>query len=142
VNSGNRQAIILPPWFQLSDSTNTDNGAWGGNIDNKKDFSIILQPHETKVADIKLSANTLTLNPGQISNDNPSMFEYYLAIAYFSLDSKAKKHDVWGDFNVHVYAKGNSISAIMKTENLNKLNSTNLFSDEKKSSSIVTAKKK
>jgi len=137
VNGGNRQAIVLAPWFQLADTTNTINGAWGGNIDNSDAFPIILQAHEMRIVGIKLSAKTLTLNPGKVSKDDPSMFEYFLAIEYFSLDSKAKKHDVWGKFNVHIYAKGNEINAIIPPNDLNKTISTDLFSDKETGKSVI-----
>jgi hypothetical protein len=140
VNGGNRQAIVLAPWFQLADTTNSYNGAWGGDFDNRSSFPIILQPHEMKLVDLKLSARLLTLNPSRISKENPSMYEYYLAVEYFSLDSKAKKHDVWGEFNVHIFAKGDTINFVNETDNLNKYNSTSLFSDQNKSNTLVVSK--
>lgn len=141
VNGGNRQSIILTPWYQLADTTNTYNGAWGAEFDNSNMFPIILQPHEMKIVDLKLSANALTLNPGKVSKDSPYEFEYFLAKQYFSLDSKGKKHDVWGEFNVHVYAKENKIKSILEVDNLNNYTSTNLFSDNKKSNSTIVSDK-
>lgn len=133
VNGGNRQAIILSPLYQTADTT--------ANFSNSKSFPIILQPHEMKIVELKLSAQSLTLKPGKTSLENPSQHEYHLSIEFFSLDSEAKNHDVWGEFDVRIYMKGKEIWSISEVDYHTDYASTDLFSDKKERNSIVILNK-
>jgi hypothetical protein len=123
VNSGNRQATILAPFFQYIDTSFGKSGEWGAELENENDFPIILQPHEMKLADLKVSSEQLTVN----NEADSTAIQYYLAIEFSSLDSKAISHDVWGYFNVGVLTTTNNIVRIHERKNLNSYPFTNLY---------------
>lgn len=114
INAGNRQAIVLRPTFQLADTTNAYNGASGGKLNESNSFPIILQPHEMKLIDLKISADEINLYPGKIIDSSKGKtYQTFCQIQFFGLDSKGVTHQENGDFSVEIIMSNKTISSIL-----------------------------
>lgn len=119
VNSRNRQAIILSTWYALADTNALDNGAGGSKFDNYEDFPFVMQPHEMKIIDLKLSLTNINLNRGKIIDNIQGKVNYqkFCALHLYALDSKAVNHNELTDFVVQIITDTTEIRSILSGNN-------------------------
>ncbi len=119
INAGNRQAIVLRPTFQLADTTNAYNGAWGGKVNEANPFPLILQPREMKLVGIKICVSEINLNPGKVtdSSQGGKTYQSFCQLQFFGLDSKGDNHQMNSDFAVQIITGENSINSILTANN-------------------------
>lgn len=129
INKGNRQAVILKPLFQIADSINPRKGTWKDvvTIRNENNFPFVIQPHEMKIINIEFATIDVVKRPGKVSKDDKTINDYKLGLIYFSLDSEAKQHIAWSDFNISISTKFGHVGSYAINENLNSLKYTELF---------------
>ena len=119
VNSGNRQAIILNPFYALADTASFDNGAAGSKFENYSDFPFILEANEMKIINLKLSLANINLNGGKIIDtiDGKTNYQKFCALHLYALDSKAVNHDETTDFAVQIITDTTEIRSILTGNN-------------------------
>jgi hypothetical protein len=119
VNSGNRQATILKPWYHLADTNNDINGAVGAPFENIESFYMVLQPRETKIVEAKIPFESIT-EQRAIENDNGSKdYVSFLKIQYFGLTSKGETLNEYSDYQVQIFLDSNGISAVIPVNRKN-----------------------
>jgi len=110
INSGNRQAVLLAPWYSKADTTNSYDGATGAIFENDADFPLIMEPKQVKLIKLKISVKALNLNVNysgksrglRISSSNDTTYNQYLQLIYYSYDSKYNYHEVYTGFDISI----------------------------------------
>jgi hypothetical protein len=110
-NLGNRQAIALNPSYQLAKTVTADEGSEGGEVQSPDVASIILQPHEMKIDDLKISMKNIgnfLLNSGDTIKGKA-----FCKIQFSGLDSKMERHDAETDFEIEINTAGKVINSVL-----------------------------
>jgi hypothetical protein len=110
-NLGNRQAIALNPSYQLAKTFTADEGSEGGEVRSSDVASIILQPHEMKIDDLKISMEKIG---NFLSNSGDTIKgKAFCKIQFSGLDSKMERHDAETDFEIEINTAGRVINSVL-----------------------------
>jgi hypothetical protein len=103
--------------------------ASGGWFHNYYDFPIILQPHESKLIDLKLSLKDINSNLTKfylVSGD--TAYQTFCKIEFAALDSKARKHRVSTGYQINLNTTDKMVSLCFdSTGNGNEFTPTQIF---------------
>ncbi|MGR8964211.1 hypothetical protein [Rhizobium leguminosarum] len=79
IDNGNRSAIIMPPWYQISGTADRSGGSFGDVGETNKDkFPVVIQPGEIKLIElhIPVTAFLSNLQEGVEPKDDPNNHDH------------------------------------------------------------------
>jgi hypothetical protein len=119
MNAGNRQAIVLKPYYYLTGENNEQSFTAGGEFTNNNEIPFMLQPHEMKLINLKLSLEEINLNPGSIidSTDKKKTYQSFCKLQFYGLDSKAEIYNIFTTLQVQIITDDNSIKGVLSANN-------------------------
>jgi len=104
-NLGNRQAVILTPWFQQSDTTvKSSKNIEEWMITNEYQFPFQMQPHESRLIKMKIPLSSLTWPAIKPHRDKfgDTTYKSYLSLRYIGLDSYLHSDSSYSNFDIEV----------------------------------------
>lgn len=109
INTGNRQAIVDLPVYQLSDRPDLENGGFGGDVDMPPDtFPFILSPKEIRLIPLRVPVSAMLRNFESglpVRSDQPSdppRRRFFLGFRYPAIDSEGRPHASWSGMQVEI----------------------------------------
>ncbi|MDB5117682.1 MAG: hypothetical protein JWQ79_3174 [Mucilaginibacter sp.] len=114
-NTGNRQAILLLPWYQLADTPAIKHGTVNWTFRNEEIFPIQLQPHESRLIKLKIPLSDIMLNPvkPKRSKSMDTVYTTYLRLEYVAMDSNLQADSAFSDFDIELITSKKNIRSIM-----------------------------
>jgi hypothetical protein len=114
-NLGNRQAVLLLPWYQMADTPTMAHGSVNWLFHNEQHFPIQLQPHESRLIKLKIPLSDIMLNPVKPhrSKSFDTVYTAFLRLEYIALDSDLRADSAFSKFDIEMITTKDDIRSIM-----------------------------
>lgn len=123
INSGNRQAVVLEPWFMLSDTSNANGETNGFTFANDNDFPLIIEPKQVKMVKLKATNYSITLNVYQ-NEKRGAVYQQYMQLQYHAFDSKYHFYNAEGEYEIVIYSSKKYVSSAFFPKSKNDMSLT------------------
>jgi hypothetical protein len=114
-NVGNRQAVLLLPWYQQADTPAMAHGSNNWEFSNKEQFPIQLQPHESRLVQLKIPLSDIMLNPVKPHRTKSfdTVYTSYLRLEFVALNSYLKADSAFSDFDIELINNKKDFKSIL-----------------------------